>query len=99
MQKQNTGMTYIPVPTELLEEADIATSDVMQMHVDNGRLIVERLEKIKEQPLADPSRWQDYELCQFLTALRSSQQHKAMIYLTLMWAEKQFNQSLKGELE
>lgn len=96
MQEQNAVMTYIPVPTELLEEAGITSSDVMQMHVSEGKLIVENLKKPRKCCEDTPY---DHEICQYLAQLSPGQKYKAMVFLTLMWAEKQFNQIIEGEPE
>ncbi len=92
MQEQNKLTACIPIPLELMEEAGIGPLDGIQMCVEDGCIIIERLEESQCCDLPDPAELRDDELYQFLTGLTSSQKHKAMVYLTLLWAENHIEQ-------
>ena len=91
MQEQNKLTACIPIPLELMEEVGLGPKDAIQMTAEDGCIIIERMEGPQVPGFPDSAKQQDKELYQYIDALTPIKKHKALVYLTLLWAERQID--------
>lgn len=82
----------ITIPYEMRQRVGFAYNDVLSFtESEDGRTVLVRREKIcnncKDDPPGDSEN--EVTLLEFLDGLTDSEQHAALIHLSVKWAEKQ----------
>lgn len=92
--KQSGRGILLPVPEELMEEAGLRASDVIQYYAAPGRLVVEAIRdpELLREVLRDQENMPDtgqMTLLEFLDSLSKAEQYAALMHLSVLWAEGQ----------